>query len=160
MPTGPQGEKRSTVPNTAAVEVGKIATGRDKKAVTHNFEITTTPEVMARIEGLMAMLHYNSAWGHSGTFAIWMDGDGPERVIIRRDDADAGFLHLRQGVSKVGDVGYDVEMADSGRFTGRFTNWHKESKWTFDKSGNRIDYQIDEETGEGRWVIIEKDRST
>ncbi len=49
---------------------------------TKTFTITTSPKLMKRIERFLALLHFNSSFGHSATFAMSLDGDGCEKVKV------------------------------------------------------------------------------
>ena len=70
-----------------------------------SFEIESIPLVMRRFERFLAMLHYNSAWGHSAMFAMPLDGDGAERFKV---SPKPGF---RYEVNLVGGIGGTVEIA-------------------------------------------------
>lgn len=81
---------------------------------TKTFTITAPPNVLRRIERFLALLHWNSAFGHSSIFAIPLDGDGPERVVV---DPVPDY---RADVDKLAGVGYDVEIAYEREYTGHF----------------------------------------
>ena len=53
---------------------------KEKETITITIE--TTSDVMLRIKRLLAWLHFNSSWGHSGTVAMSLDGDGWDKVKI------------------------------------------------------------------------------
>lgn len=50
--------------------------------VTKSFTITASPTVMKRFERFLALLHYNSGWGHSANFVMPLDGDGADRFKV------------------------------------------------------------------------------
>ena len=82
------------------------------KAVTKDFKITAPPGVMRRFERFLAMLHFSSQWGHSGTFAMGLDGDGPERLTV--SPAPNSF---RDQYSLTSGIGGDIEIATSRGYT-------------------------------------------
>lgn len=82
----------------------------DKK-ITRTFEIETSEEVMRRIERFLALLHHNSNWGHSGIFAMNLDGDGDDHVKITPTP-----LH-KEEVQAIAYIGHDVEIAGSNGYT-------------------------------------------
>lgn len=75
--------------------------------ITKTFTITTSTEVMRRFERFLALLHLNSHWGHSATFAMPLDGDGPDRFEV----ADLDFSLVKKDVNLIGNVGHEVEVA-------------------------------------------------
>lgn len=75
------------------------------------FEIETSAEVMIRIERFLALLHHNSNYGHSGLFAMALDGDGAEKVRV---SPAPGFAHE---VDLCGGIGGDVEIALNDGYT-------------------------------------------
>ena len=91
---------------------------------TRVFEITTSPEVMHRIERFLALLHFNSGFGHSGLFGMSLDGDGNEKVEVKNLDS-----RLAYEVDAIGGVGYGIEIARSTSYTGKFINRDLKPKW-------------------------------
>lgn len=86
------------------------------------FTIEASEEVMERIERFFALLHYNSGFGHSGLFAMPLDGDGNEKVKI------SPVLDVAHEVDACGSIGGGVEIAINGGYTARKTttmgsNW-------------------------------------
>ena len=79
--------------------------------VKKTFEIETSTAVMERIERFFALLHHNSNFGHSGLFAMWLDGDGPDKVTITPKPA------FDLEVNLCGGIGGDVEIAQNGCYT-------------------------------------------
>ncbi len=75
------------------------------------FEIETSAEVMERIERFLALLHHNSGFGHSGLFAMPLDGDGADKVTV---SPKPRFAHE---VDLCGGIGGDVEIAGNGCYT-------------------------------------------
>jgi hypothetical protein len=75
------------------------------------FEIETSPEVMERLERFLALLHYNSGFGHSGLFAMPLDGDGIDKVVV---SPRPPYQHE---VDLCGGIGGDVEIAQNGCYT-------------------------------------------
>lgn len=73
--------------------------------IKRTFTIETTPLLMRRFERFLAMLHHNSAWGHSGLFAMPLDGDGVEKIKV---SPKPGF---QDEVCLVGGIGGAVEIA-------------------------------------------------
>ena len=86
-----------------------------QEAKSYTYEIKMDPGMKTRFDGLVAMLHYNSGWGHSAYFATWCDGDGADQfhVVKGLDESEA----LRKAVNDVGGRGGDVEIShEDGTF--------------------------------------------
>lgn len=83
-----------------------------KEHVTETFTISAAPEVMQRFKRFLALLHYNSGWGHSAYFAMPLDGDGADRFRIH--DFKPGFA---SDVELIGSVGQGVEIALNDGYT-------------------------------------------
>ena len=49
---------------------------------TKTYEITADLKMLKKIDRLMSWLYFSSHWGHSGTVAIDLDGDGSEKVDV------------------------------------------------------------------------------
>ena len=92
--------------------------------ITKKIEITASKEVMGRIERFFALLHFNSRFGHSGLFAMPLDGDGDDEVTINGLDKNLSYE-----VDLIGGVGYDVEVAFNNSYSGVDLDRNKESKW-------------------------------
>jgi hypothetical protein len=93
-----------------------------KKRIKKTFEIETSSQVMERLERFLALLHHNSNFGHSGLFAMPLDGDGCDKVTV---SPKPRFAHE---VDLVGGIGGDVEIAQNGCYTVKKTeslktNW-------------------------------------
>jgi len=80
-------------------------------SVTKTFEITTSPSIMRTVERFFALLHYNSRFGHSAMFGMWLDGDGDDKVTISPEP------EYRDEVGLIGGVGGAVEIAQSDSFS-------------------------------------------
>lgn len=78
-----------------------------KKQITKQFEITASPAVMGRIERFFALLHHNSNFGHSATFAMPLDGDGSDKVEISPKPKFAQEVNLIGGVGGLIEIAYD-----------------------------------------------------
>ena len=99
---------------------------RMTNTITKTFTITTSLGVMKRIENFLSLLHWNSRIGHSGIFAMSLDGDGPNSVTVDPKPTNPKEVSLMAG------VGYDVEIANEegyhgksferGRYPG--SSWH------------------------------------
>ncbi len=94
------------------------------KKETRIFEITASPKLMKRIERFLAFLHFNSQFGHSGLFAMSLDGDGPENVVIKGLEKNLGYE-----VDAIGGVGYDIEIARDTKYSGAFIDSSRKSIW-------------------------------
>jgi len=75
------------------------------------FAIETSPVVMERIERFLALLHHNSNFGHSGLFAMPLDGDGNDKISVTPKPSFANEVDL------CGGIGGDVEIALNGGYT-------------------------------------------
>jgi len=91
--------------------------------VTKTFEITTSSEVMQRIERFLALLHHNSVFGHSGIFGMSLDGDGADKVSVSPKPKHSG------AVDAIGNVGYDIELANNRGFHGKKIDKKANNKW-------------------------------
>lgn len=69
-------------------------------------------ENVDRVLALLAMIHLNGAWGHSGLFGISWDGDGADYVNITGKDFDPS--KFKDLVQTVGDYGGVVEYVSEG----------------------------------------------
>lgn len=86
------------------------------KSVTKTFTVTASDFiVMHRFERLLAMLHFNSNFGHSSIFGIPLDADGSDKIRVAEIDKNLG----RQ-VGLLAGIGYDVELAGDGNYSGKF----------------------------------------
>jgi hypothetical protein len=74
------------------------------------FTIKTTPDVMRRIERFFALLHWNSRHGHSGLFAMPLDGDGADKVTVEPTPGHAPEVGL------CGGIGGGVEIAGNDSY--------------------------------------------
>ena len=86
------------------------------KTIKRTFEISTSEIMMERFERFLALLHHNSNLGHSGLFAMPLDGDGCEKIQI---SPKPKFHHE---VDICGGIGGDVEIAQDGCYTSRKTS--------------------------------------
>lgn len=91
---------------------------------TRTFTITASAVLLRRIERFLALLHYNSGFGHSGLFAMPLDGDGNEKVKVDGLDRRLAFE-----VDALGGVGYDVEIARDDSYSGRFLDRKRPARW-------------------------------
>ena len=69
--------------------------------------VASDPEVMLKIRRWLSWMHYNTAWGHSGTVAMDLDGDGSDRVRVEGMDHEP----QRAFVERV--FGKKVEVCDT-----------------------------------------------
>ncbi len=74
------------------------------------FEIETSAEVMGRIDRFFALLHHSSSNGHSGVFAMPLDGDADKVTISPKP----GYA---REVGLCGRVGGDIEIAKNNSYT-------------------------------------------
>lgn len=114
------------------------------KNITKTFTITTSPSCMKVFERFLALLHWNSRHGHSGIFAMPLDGW--DKVTIDPAPEHSIEVDLTAG------IGFDVEIARENSYTGKFTNNSRTRYWTKD---NKLYRQRTDETGE----VCIKDRS-
>ena len=95
------------------------------------FEITTDSKIMRRFERFLALLHFNSGFGHSGLFAMALDCDGPEKVEIKNLDEQLSYE-----VDAIASVGYGVEIARDNSYSGVFLDKKRESIWYTGQAAN------------------------
>lgn len=80
------------------------------------FAIVASPHVLERFERFLALLHHNSNFGHSGLFAMPLDGDGSEKISIEPIPKFANEVELISG------VGGGVEIAHNDCYIVQDTN--------------------------------------
>lgn len=76
---------------------------------TRSYNITSSPGILNRFERLLAMLHWNGRWGHSGIFGMSLDGDGDDGMTVYPEPES-------EGVSGVARAGEGIEMANDNGF--------------------------------------------
>ena len=107
-----------------------------KEQETRTYKLTAEPEILNRIERLLALMYICGTWGASRTFQLSFDGDGADRIqvskstirpyikgagaIISPGDGlisvnGPGFLGLRDGIDqkpkrRFGDDGSKIEI--------------------------------------------------
>lgn len=91
---------------------------------TRTYKITGDKGTLDRFEGLLNLLHWAVAFGHSGKIGMPLDGDGPESFTIEQPMD-------RRAADKVFGVGYDVELAFDESFSGIFTDKNRKPKWSY-----------------------------
>jgi len=77
--------------------------------VTKTFSITTTPDVMQRLENFLCFLHFNG--GHSGLFAMPFDGDGSDKFKCDPPPTKLNYDH-----QLISDAGHELEVAYDNSF--------------------------------------------
>ena len=75
--------------------------------ITKTLTITSDPTTMKNLEKLLSQLHFNSHWGHSGCFGMYMDGDGGATFDIEGFDTE----QYREAVKNSQPNKRDVEIA-------------------------------------------------
>ena len=83
----------------------------ENSKITKTFNITTSPKIMRRIERFFALLHWSSRFGHSGLFAMPLDGDGEDSVTVSPEPKH------KHEVDLIGGVGEGAEVALDGGYT-------------------------------------------
>lgn len=58
--------------------------------------ITSSESVILRVERFLALLHLSSAWGHTCTAAMDIDGDGSEKVVVSGIDISSHKTYLEK----------------------------------------------------------------
>lgn len=76
------------------------------KTIKKTYEIEASPDVIARFERFLALLHYNSRFGHSAYFGMPLDGDGSDTFTV-----DVDLSKYINEVDLIGGVGYNFEIA-------------------------------------------------
>lgn len=91
---------------------------RSAERETHNYTIEMSPEVKKIFDHFLALLHYNSNWGHSAIFGMFLDGDGSAVFEVKKGlNEDPS---IRKGVNEIGGSGAHMEIAQSDGFMGEF----------------------------------------
>lgn len=84
----------------------------------YKFTIEMSPEVKKTFDHFLALLHYNSNWGHSSIFGMFLDGDGSAVFQVKKGlNEDPS---IRNGVNDIGGSGAHMEIAQSDGFMGEF----------------------------------------
>ncbi len=63
--------------------------------------------MLDRFEGLLTLLMISGNWGHTGIFAMTLDGDGPEYFNV--DPKDLDIAEYIEGAKHLTDCGFRVE---------------------------------------------------
>jgi len=90
---------------------------------TKTYTITATRDTLRKFEGFLALLHFNTGWGHSNLFAMACDGDGHERFSVDPIPDD----HWREKAKEIGGTGATVEIAQEHGYLGRFIDYDRGS---------------------------------
>ena len=69
--------------------------------------------------------------GHSGTFAMFLDGDGADTLEVKES-----LKKYEKGVDALLKVGYGIEKATDTGFSGAYGDRNREAKWQYDDDGN------------------------
>lgn len=102
----------------------------EENIVRKQFVVEGKADVVERLERFLALLSFNSAWGHSALFAMPLDGDGPDRLKVY------GIRKaLAREVELIGGVGYDVEIAYDDCYSGKYIDRQKESAFKTGQKG-------------------------
>ena len=101
------------------------------KKETRTYEITNSPEELNKFERFLALLHYNSSFGHSGIFAMPFDGDGSDVFKVKGLDRQ-----LQYEVDCINSVGYDIEIAYGQTYSGLFIDRKRKSNFYTGKAAN------------------------
>ena len=80
--------------------------------------------IKRRFERFLALLHYNSNFGHSGLFGMYLDGDGSEKIQVKNHNN----RYMRE-VDLIGGIGYDIEIVNDNGYSGRFIDSQRECRW-------------------------------
>jgi len=91
--------------------------------VTRTYTITATEDTLTKFEGFLALLHFNTAWGHSNLFAMPCDGDGHEHFKVQPEPDQ----HWRKKVAQIGGVGASVEIALEKGYAARFIDYKRKA---------------------------------
>ena len=92
--------------------------------ITKTFTITANKRVMQRFERFLALLHFNSIFGHSSTFAMPLDGDGEDVFSVYPVPKE-----YKQDVDLIGGVGLSVEIAYDESYSGANLDVFKANTW-------------------------------
>ena len=84
------------------------------KKIKKTFEIEADEETMERFERFLALLHYNSRFGHSSCFAMELDGDGWGKFTASPINKE-----YKNDVDLIGGVGGSAEVASNGRYVAK-----------------------------------------
>lgn len=105
------------------------------QVIEKTFTIKAEPRLMKRFERLLALMSLCSRWGHTGTFGMWVDGDGADRIHV---EGDIDMDEYRKGVEKISGVGYHVELATDRGYGGTFIDGDRNAKWQYDDAGSTL----------------------
>jgi len=73
---------------------------------TKTFTVTGDQITIKNLEKFLSQLHFNSHWGHSGCFGMYMDGDGATKF----DVSGLNTEKYREAVKNVQVENMDVEI--------------------------------------------------
>jgi hypothetical protein len=107
------------------------------KEVTKTFTVTaSSDEVMKRFERFLALLHFNSGFGHSGTFGMPLDGDGSEKISVDELKAKYHKGSLPHEVELIAGAGYSVELAHTNGYGGFYRDRSRECRYRVGPAAN------------------------
>ena len=75
------------------------------------FTVRGSPEVVGRFTRLLASLHLASTWGCSRKFAMPLDGDGPESLLVDADEWDEVLDEVSEDLGKAMNTGRGVVVS-------------------------------------------------
>jgi len=106
-------------------------------SLTKTFTVTASSEaLMRRFERFLALLHFNSGFGHCGTFGMPLDGDGSEKISVEELKAKHQKVSLPHEVELIGGVGYNVELAHDNGYCGVYKDPNRESEYRVGPAAN------------------------
>jgi len=80
---------------------------------TVEYRITVSHSLRPKFERFLALCEYNGRVGHGAACGLYMDGDGPDKLIVESPDLQKYQDEVRK--SNLGDYGHAMEKAgDSG----------------------------------------------
>ena len=85
-----------------------------KDLVRKVFEVEADAETMKTFERFLALLHYNSRFGHSATFAMGLDGDGWDKFTV-----NPVAKECKNDVDLIGCVGGGLEIARENSYVSK-----------------------------------------
>lgn len=104
---------------SAIAPSGELTAATEDGDVAESITLSGTPECVDRVKALLAMVSINGSTGHSGTFGIFWDGDGADRLDVSFDTSPYSKL-VRELCAYGGEI--EVVGTDRTGFIGRGRN--------------------------------------
>ena len=84
---------------------------------TISVKITASDSVIKCFKRFLALLHWNSRFGHSAYFGMPLDGDGSDKFTAEIEFEEDAMDEFRKEVQLISSVGSDLEYANENSYS-------------------------------------------